>query len=175
MSDENENVNGNGEDNQGGGMPVFDDWIAEQPDDVREMLESHTSGLKSALDTERESRKDLQKQLRDLAENAEAGSDAQNELTAMADKLDASDRKAAFYEAAHANGVNNLKLAYLVATQDELFDKKGNPDFDAMKTNYPQLFGSKTVTAGNAGSGTETEPPASASMDDFIRTQAGTK
>lgn len=153
---------------------TFDGWLGEQPEEVKALLDGHTEGLKSALKSERGSRKDLEKQLRDLAAKAEKGSEAQKELAGIADKLGEADRKADFYEAAHAAGVTNLKLAYVVASQDEMFDRRGRVNFDTLKTQYPELFGVKPApTKGNAGSGTNTEPTPAENMNTFIRRSAG--
>lgn len=160
--------------NAGGETLTFETFIAKQPDDVKSLLEDHTKGLKSALDSERETRKGLEKQIRDLATKAEKGSEAQQQLTTLADQMSLADRKATFYEDAHTAGVTNLKLAFVVATTDELFDKKGAVNFVDLKTKYPELFGSKKVPSGNAGDGTDstTQPT---SMNDAIRALAGVR
>ena len=164
----------NGQGGEGGNSTLtFDAWHEALPDDQKALIESHTKGLKSALDSERGSRKDMEKQLRDLAKKAEAGSEAQNQLTKLADDLSSADRKADFFEAAHTAGVKNLKLAYTVAVSDEMFDKHGRVSFDEMKKTYPELFGSTTTTRGDAGSGTDKKPNAKAGMNDFIRTASG--
>lgn len=168
---------GNEQGGDNGGTPlVFDAWIASQPDDVKTLLDTHTRGLKSALDSERDARKKVEKELRDLAANAEKDSDAQRQLTAMADQMSEADRKADFYEAAHAVGVSNLRLAYTVAVQDEMFDRRGQVNFDQMKQSYPELFvGEKPnkKPAGNAGAGTNGDQPAATGMNTFIRRAAG--
>jgi hypothetical protein len=152
----------------------FETWIEEQPDDVRTMLDGHTGSLKSALTQERESRKGLEKQLRDLAKRAEAGSDAQKGLTEMADEMSKVSQRADFYEAAHVAGVTNLKLAYLAATQDDLFGKNGQVDFAKMKTQFPELFQGTKPPLGHAGSGTTNQLPANKSgMDEIIRRKVG--
>ena len=53
---------------------TFDGWFESQPEGVRKLLDEHTGGLKSALKSERESRKDLEKQLRDLAKSKDTPS-----------------------------------------------------------------------------------------------------
>lgn len=152
---------------------TFDTWFKDQPEDVQTLLDGHTKGLKTALESEREIRKTREKELRDLAKKAEEGSDAQKKLTELADREGDMGRRADFYEEAHAQGVTNLKLAFMVATQDELFDKKGAVDFDEMKKAYPELFAAKSSAAGNAGSGTGKTQTTATSMDDFIRRKAG--
>jgi phage antirepressor YoqD-like protein len=152
---------------------TFDGWLGEQPDEIKTLLEGHTKGLKSALESERETRKTLEKQVRDLAAKAEKDSDAQKELAGIADQLGEADRKTDFYEAAHAAGVTNLKLAYVVATTDGMFDRRGQVNFETLKQSYPELFGVKQTVKGNAGTGTNTEPPTSGDMNAFIRRAAG--
>jgi len=153
---------------------VFDTWIGSQPEPVKAAITEHEKGLKTALESERTSRQDLEGQLRDAAKKLEKQPELQKSLTDMADKLAETDRRADFYEAAHAAGVMNLKLAYVVAGQDEMFDKKGNVNFETLKTKYPELFaGTKPAPRGNAGAGTGTHQPASGGMNEFIRRSAG--
>lgn len=152
---------------------TFDAWQKDLSDEQKGLLESHVKGLKSALDSERGSRKDLERQLRDMAKKAEAGSEAQTQLTKLADDLGTADRKADFYEAAHAAGVKNLKLAFTVAATEEMFDRHGRVNFDEMKKAYPELFGTTNTPRGDAGSGTDKKPKAGNGMNDFIRTAAG--
>ena len=120
-----------------------------------------------------------------MAGKAEKGSEAEAQLTKLADTLAEQERKSAeglaeaerravFYEAAHAAGITNLKLAYTVALQDEMFDKRGAVNFEALKAQYPELFGGKPSTpSGHAGAGTGSPPPAQADMNAFIRGSAG--
>lgn len=152
---------------------VFDSWVKEQPDPVKTMLDVQTKGLKSALDSERESRKQLEKQVRDLAAKSEKDSEAQKKLTELADQMQGADRKADFYEAAHAAGVTNLKLAYTVAVQDEMFNRQGAVNFETMKQSYPELFGTPKPPPGNAGAGAGNPGPAKSDMNTFIRRAAG--
>ena len=156
---------------------AFDTWIKDQTDPVKSMMDTHTKGLKTALDSERESRKKLEKDLRDMAGKAEKGSEAEKQLTEMVNKISESDRRADFYEAAHAAGVTNLKLAFIVASQDDLFDRRGAVNFETMKQSYPELFGTAKVKppAGNAGDGNNNNNPPGHTMNDYIRTAAGRK
>ena len=138
------------------------------------MIEKYETGLKSALTDEREARGNLEKQLRDLAGKAEKGSEAEKKLIEMADQMAEGDRRATFYEEAHRAGVSNLKLAYLAAVQEDLFDKRGVVNFEQMKKDYPELFGQGTPKPkGNAGDGTGAPVPAHAGMNEFIRAAAG--
>lgn len=159
---------------KGGETLTFETFIAKQSDEIKALMDGHINGLKTALGSERDTRKDLEKQVRDLATKAEKGSEAEKQLTTLADQMATADRKASFYEDAHTAGVTNLKLAFVVATTDELFDKKGNVNFADLKTKYPELFGVKKVPNGNAAEGTEDEPDtAGSAMNRLIRKKAG--
>ena len=148
---------------------TYDTWIKDQKPEIVSMLDSNIKNLKTALESERGIRADTEKKLRDLAKVAEKGSDAEKKLTEMADQFAAADRRADFYEEAHKAGVVNLKLAFLVAAQDELFDNKGRINFDGMKKDYPELFGGSNMPEGNPGSGTGGQNTGAATMDDLIR------
>lgn len=153
---------------------TLDAFLATQPENVKTLIAEHERGLKSALESERTSRQDLEGQLRTMAKDAAKTPELQKSLTDMADKLAVTDRRADFYEAAHSAGVTNLKLAYVVAEQDDMFDKKGNVNFETLKTKYPELFaGSRPAPRGNAGAGTGTTQPAGGGMNAFIRRSAG--
>lgn len=152
----------------------YETWVENQPVEVKTMLAGWERGLKTALGDERDARKGLERQVRELAGKAEKGSEAERQLTQLADQITESDRRSEFYEAAHIAGVTNLKLAYLVASHDELFDKRGMVNFETMKESYPELFGSQNkLPKGNAGDGTDKQPTGKGSMNDFIRAAAG--
>lgn len=152
----------------------FDTWMAAQDANVRGLLDGHTKGLKNALDSERESRKGLEKQLKDLAGKAEKGSELEKQLNDLLTQQQTAQTRAEFYEAAHAAGVSNLKLAFLVASQEGLIDQKGRVNFDEMKKSFPELFGASQKPApANAGTGTNAPTAGAQNMNQFIRRAAG--
>ena len=175
MPDPNVNVNDQSDEGDGAGTEplVYDSWLGEQPDDIKEMLSGWEGGLKTALKAERTRAKDFEKQMRDAAKKLEEGSEARTQLEAMADDLVAAKQESAFFEAAHAAGANNIKLLFIAARQDDVIRKDGTSDFVHLKNVYPQLFGSTTaVPRGDAGN--LTDPPiAKKSMNTAIRTMAG--
>lgn len=156
--------------------PTFESWHDSLDDTAKEFLKGHVSGLKTSLKTERDARSEAETAVRDLADKAEKGSKAQEELTEVADSLAEVNKKADFYEIAHEAGVTNIKLAFIVATQDDLISKRGNVDFVKMKESYPELFSRGALKPdGDVGTGSETELGKQASMNTFIRTAAGKK
>lgn len=157
---------------QGGGQGLtFDSWITAQPDEIQDLLEGHTSGLRSALDSERAARKDFEKKIKELSGKAEKGSELERQLAEIAKANERVQTQADFYEQAHVAGVSNLKLAFIVAEQDQLIDGRGRVNFEEMRKRYPELFGGekRQMSNGNAGAGTNNQMSDRASMDDFIR------
>lgn len=153
---------------------TFDSWVAEQSDEVKALLDGHTKGLKSALESERAQRSDLAKQVRDLAAKAEKGSEMEKTLTDLQGKLEAEQKRVAFLEDAGRPeiGCSNPKAAYLIAQADGLFDRHGQPDWAAIKAAAPELFGRRMPQV-NAGAGTGSPPQPAPSMNEFIRRMAG--
>lgn len=150
---------------------TFEDWLAGQDETVKGLYTVHTSGLKSALESERAASKAAQAQLRELAKKAEKGSELEAALTKQADQLSALEKQAAFQDKAHAAGVRNLKLAFMAASQAGLVGDKGDCDFSKLKTEYPELFLAPPPPA-NGGNGTGPQQP-TFSMDNLIRKAAG--
>jgi len=147
--------------------------LAGLTDEAKTLYQDHTSGLTSALDKERDARKDQEKSLRDLAKQAEAGSDAQKQLTEIADKLVTETKRADFFqEAAKPEiGCRSTKAAFTLALADDLFDKRGNVNWTALKESYPELFGVTPKPTADAGAGRNTGI-AGESVDDRIRKAA---
>lgn len=156
-----------------GAMPVsFDSWLKEQPDDVKAIIGDRFKNLETTLTSERDARKGFEKQVRDLATKAELGSEAQKQLTTMAEQIQAAERRQSFYDEAHTQGISNLKLAYLAATDSGFIDDRGRVNWEQLKKAYPQLVMAVTPPRGNAGDGAGT-PPGKSTMNTIIRRAAG--
>jgi hypothetical protein len=151
----------------------YESWFAKLAPHEQEGLDAHTTALKNALESERTQRKQFSKELRDLTQKAEKGSEAEKTLGEMSSRLEQAEQRAAFYEEAGRPeiGCSNPRAAFLVASAEGLFTKRGDPDWPAIKAAAPELFGRKTPP-GNAGVGNGS-PPATPSMNDFIRAASG--
>jgi hypothetical protein len=141
----------------------------------RGVVDSHITGLKSALKDERDGRKALEKQLRDLSKQAEEGSALKSQLDKMAEEQAGTTAKAMFFEQAHDAQVKNLRLAWLAAQDYGLVDAKtGEADFAKLRQHAPELFVAKAMPTANAGAGAKQNGVSDGrSMNDFIRTAAG--
>jgi hypothetical protein len=106
------------------------------------VVDTHTAGLRTALSTERQQRSDLARQVRDLSSKAQKGSELEQQLTQLQSSLELAERKAAFAEDALRPeiGCVSLKAAWALAVQDDLFDRRGRPDWMALKVAAPELY-----------------------------------
>jgi len=158
----------------GAGEPQTWDSILEGlPEEAQAVYNQHTQGLKNALDAERQQRKDLAGQLRDASSQLEAGSKARVDLEALQVQLEDAQRRADFATEAGGHGVANVKLAYLAAQEFDLFDRRGNVQWDQLKEQAPELFAQPAPARGNAGSGTSAPPSQAQDMNTYIRRMAG--
>lgn len=160
-----------------GEKPVdFETWLEGQDASVKELYNHHSEALLNTVRATRKERDDMSKQIKELAKQTAEGSDARKALDEMSVKLEVTERRAAFLEEAMKPEIQcrNPKAAWLLAQAENLFDRKGNPDWNGIKAEAPELFGVPTARA-EAGTGTATPPPASKNMNDFIRTAAGRK
>ncbi len=159
---------------------TWDDYIAGLPEDqqsiVTKLYEDKNKNLLNTVRATREERDTFAQQLRDAAKTAGKGSDAEKLYTEQAEKLELANKRADFYEAASEHQCRNAKAAFKLATVDDLFDKKGMPDWDKIKEAAPELFGevkSKPKGKGGAGEGTDKTPAPARTFNDVIRSQAG--
>jgi hypothetical protein len=152
----------------------WDAFMEAQPEPVKALFQTHVQGLRTALTTEREERKSLDKRLRDVAKQLEDGSTAKTQLEQLSQQYEETEKRLAFYESAPPE-LTNAKLAWLAATELDAFDRKGNVNWDAVRQAYPELFKAARQAAppANAGAGTQGAPQPF-SMNDILR-QAATR
>lgn len=162
-----------GANNQGATPESFDKFLEGQSDAIKQLYQQHTAGLQNAVKATRQERDDFAKQIKELSQNAEKGSELEKSLAEITGKLEQAERRAVFAEEAVKPeiGCRNPKAAYLLAVADNLFDRRGNPDWQALKAAAPELFGKPNPNA-NAGDGTQ-DPPNKSDMNSWIRRAAG--
>ena len=156
----------------------WDDWLAQQPDNIKSLIGEHTNGLKTALQSERGTRGNLERQLNELQKQLKGNESAQAEVARIQSQLAEENTRGEFYEAAHVAGATNLRAAYLLAKADGLIDDKGKFRIDDIKSRYPEFFASPKapLPPGNAGSGAGAQPPrlsGNAAVNNLIRSAAG--
>lgn len=170
MPEENRNQ-GSGE--QGGETPTWETVLAGLTEAQRALYEGHTQGLRGALKTERGQRQDLAGQLKAATGKLEEGSEARDALEKVTGQLELATKRADFVTAAVGAGVRDAGLAWLAAVELDAFNRKGEPDFAALKGAHPGLFGQAAAAKGNAGDGTGSEPGDGGGMNAFIRKASG--
>ena len=151
---------------------TWDAFLEGQPQEVKALYTSHSESLLNTVKAVRDERDTFKKQLKDLAKNAEAGSEAQKQLEAMSVQLEITERRASFLEDAVKPEIEcrNPGAAWTIAKAQDLFAKNGQPDWKAIKAAAPELFG-KIVANANAGAGTGNPPAAKSDMNTFIRSR----
>lgn len=151
---------------------TWEAFLEGQPAEVKALYTSHSESLLNTVKAVRDERDSFKKQLKDLAKNAEAGSEAQKQLEAMSAQLEITERRASFLEEAVKPEIEcrNPGAAWVIAKAQDLFTKNGQPDWKAIKSAAPELFG-KVIANANAGAGTGQPPAKQNSMNDFIRSR----
>lgn len=164
-----------GESGDKSGEPAsFEAWLASQGEESRQLVTGHISKLQGALTDERTQRRTLAKQIDDLSQQAEQGSQLRGQLEKLSADFEGMSRKAGFYESAPAE-VTNLRLAWLVANDAQLVDAQGKTDWAKLRTVAPELFKRVTPPA-NAGAGAKQGGVDDGrSMNAFIRAATGRK
>jgi len=158
---------------------TLQEWLASQPEEIHELVESHVSGLSSALKSERDRAKNFEKQIKALTAKAEEGSATRAELEKLAASLTKETQKAKFLETAATSGVSDLALAWKAVQDSEFIDEAGAVDFQALKEKHPGLFRDTTkpqIPTANAGSGLNTPAKkltGNAVMNQMIRKAIG--
>ncbi len=161
-----------------GGTPAekYADWdaLVKAHPEVESLYEGKTSGLKSALDKEREKASDAAGKLRKLAKDSEGKvAEALNkQASEMEAAVEDARREAAFYREGAAAGIRGdlLPRAWLIAKNGDYFTKRGDPDIATMKTEMPELFAQPAqTTRPTAGAGTQQAPAAASDFDTNVR------
>jgi len=150
----------------------YDAYYQSLPAPVRELLDGHIHGLKSALDSERTNRKSAAAKLKEMETLAASVPGLQEQLQAMQASIKSQETQTAFYEAATAAGIKNLRLAWAAAQQFDEVINDGEIDIDALKKAAPELF-KPTVAPAQAGQGSRSTPPVTKDMNTLIRQAAG--
>lgn len=152
----------------------FEEFLETQPETVKALYTSHSEALLNTVRATRDERDGLAKQIKTLAKQQTEGSEAKRQLDEMATQLEKTERRASFLEQAMMPEIQckNARAAFLLAEAENLFDKKGSPDWAAIRREAPELFGLPTANA-NAGQGTQNPPAPQKNMNDYIRRASG--
>lgn len=150
---------------------TWDEYLESLPENLRTMYDAHTQGLRTALVSERDQRKEMDKQLRDAIAGADEGSKLKTAMEGLQKQLEQAELRAEFAEESIKQNITNPSLAWLAVQQHDMFDRKGNVDWAALKERFPELFKVSLPNA-NAGSGTNTANVPQGDMNKLIRDMA---
>lgn len=149
---------------------TWDAFLEKQPEEVKALYTNHNQSLLNTVTATRDERDSFKKLIKDLTPKAEKGSELERALTETSAKLEVSERRASFLEDAVNPAIEcrNPGAAWVIAKAQDLFTKNGQPDWKAIKSAAPELFG-KVIANANAGAGTQTPPAQKSDMNAFIR------
>ena len=158
---------------------TFDEWYQSLPDNVKTLANGAKDHFERMTATVRDTRQDRDA----LSENLKTitkligtkPEEAAQAIQKLQGDLESLNKKTEFYDAASAVECRNPKAAFAIATTNNLFKRDGKPDWESIKTEAPELFGKAFVKPPrkSAGSGTDSEPAKTGSMNDLIRKGAG--
>lgn len=154
---------------------TFADWFEGQDEATKGLVDSHISGLKNALEGERTRRRELSDQLQEAMKGAEKGSELEAALQGMTERLEAAERRNGFFEGAldPQVGCSNPELAFILAEERKLYDRRGLPDWAAIREMAPELFvRPRTTVPRGADPGAGADSPAPADVNALIRRAA---
>ncbi len=162
---------------QGGTPATWEEALSALPDEVKTLYESHVTGLKSTVTAVRGERDALSGKLTELTKalGKDTPEEARRLLSEMQGELEVTARRAAFYEDAGRPeiGCTNPKAAFALAQADNLFDRRGNPDWAAIKAAAPELFRRPSPGSADGGAGGGRTATTTKDMNEFIRRAAG--
>jgi len=155
---------------------TWDAFLEKQPEEVKNLYKAHSQSLLNTVSATREERDAFKKQIKELMPKAEKGSALEQTLAEFSAKLEVAERRASFLEDAVKPEIEcrNPGAAWVIAKAQDLFTKNGQPDWKAIKTAAPELFG-KVIANANAGNGTGKPLAPTKNMNDFIRAASGHK
>mgnify|MGYP002074627815 FL=1 len=135
----------------------FEKWLANQSQEVRDLIAERFSALENTVKATRSERDTFKKELKEISAKVEVNSEAGKQLEELQRKLSVTEKKASFIEEAVKQGATRPSIAYAILNSENLYDAEGNPDWKKLKEAVPELFKVQN-TKNNAGAGTNTVP-----------------
>lgn len=153
----------------------FEEWLKGQSQQVRDWIDGHVTGLKNALQSQKDANASLRAKLQSVSEDSKK--DAEGRIAAMQAELAAERQRNTFNEGAAKLGIKNSKLAFIAAKEAGLLHEDGTLKEDKFKEQFPELLGvtepiKKPVTGAGAGAG-EVKPVGDMNWNDAVRASAG--
>jgi hypothetical protein len=127
----------------------YEKWIGEQSEEIKTGIEEHYNGLLNTVKATRQERDELSAQLKK--------SKSMDEVKEILVQLDGANKKASFMEQAITKGVKRPGALFSIANAENLYNDKGEPDWEKLHESVPELFGA-SVSSNDAGSGTNLKP-----------------
>ncbi len=147
----------------GGSPGTWDEYLKTLQPEAKTLYEGHIAGLRNTVTATREERDEFKNQLSDVIQALDGKKPGQvkDELVRLESNLTELTRRSQFFEEAALlsgpDSCTNVRLAWMTANAENLFQRDGSPDWGAIKEIAPEIFGAK-VPAAHGGSGTQNPP-----------------
>lgn len=149
---------------------TWDTWLADQSDEVKALAETANAGLKTALQSERDARKQLDAQLKKLSKSAGDNAELTQTIEDLRTQLEGQTRKANFATDL-GNSVTDVELAFIAAERIGAFDRDGRVNVEKLKAAHPALFNKQPAAPppGNHANGSGNPGGAGTDINALIR------
>ena len=135
----------------------FDAWLESQDEGVKTLISERFSKLENTIRATRKERDDFSVELKSISKKITQDTEAKTQIDELTNRLTKAEKKSQFIEKAITNGCKRPSAAYLIAETDKLYTEDGEPDWERIRTEIPELF-SVVNTNNNAGNGANQRP-----------------
>ena len=155
-------------------MVDFETWLQQQSEEVRAAYEQHVARLKGALRSERETRSQLEKQLKRILKGEEVPDSVRSQIEQATQQLRDLELRAEFISEAAKRQVLYPDLLFRAAKEQLQNTEDLNNDllWERLRREYPALFRPAAATRSAEDAGARGETPQLPSVDDYIREMA---
>jgi hypothetical protein len=141
---------------------TFEEWLAKQPEDVKQLVQERFTALENTVKAVREERDEFRGQVKKITDKLGDSSDVRKQLDAVT-------KKANFFADATSQNCLRPQAAYALAVTEGLFTDEGSPDWEKIKTSLPEVFKAQKPDGNTkAGAGT-LNPPKTSDWNDAFR------
>jgi len=149
--------------------------LATLPKEHQDLYNQSVSKLKTTVKATRKERDRLQTSFKSLSDQLKDKPDLQKQVDDLNTQITSANRKADFMASAPSEGCKNPKAAYALALSEELFDSKGEVDWDDLRDLAPELFkkasGDDLPSGGGEGREKQARKKQPTTMNDLIRSR----
>ncbi len=153
---------------------TWEEYLGTLDEPVQNLYDEHIRGLKNTVSATREERDSFKQRMTDLLESLDGKEpqEVKQEVESLRNEYTVAQQKIDFLEEAPQHRCRNASVAFIAAKSQNLFKEDGSPDWEALKSFAPELFGPGIPSAGQ-GKGTQNPPAAKVTANEWMRKSLG--